>query len=161
MSTTTPTVPFDNATADTALWRKLNPDHAKAFLIPSADLLSSLAEMGIISIDPTTGNITGNYSASNHQDVRAYMGVDTSIYAKYGGGKDPVKFKENGYGEKLLIVGTQADPKDSNNYIDVMYDASTGRKYPPGTRLPIEGSGIYDFTRPCPNECDPNSPLYS
>ena len=23
----------------------------------------------------------------------------------------------------------------------------------------IKGSGVFDFTAPCPNECDPNSPL--
>jgi len=155
----TKTLDFDDATADTALWQNLNPNHAKAFLIPAADLLATLAEMEIIAIDPATGNITGNTSAGNTQDVRAYMGVDTTIYTNYGNGKNPKKFEANGYGEKLIIVGTQADPA-TGEYLDVMYDAKTGTRYPKNTRLTIEGSGIYDFTRPCPNECNPTSPLY-
>ncbi|MFC4636508.1 hypothetical protein ACFO3O_21560 [Dokdonia ponticola] len=155
----TKTISFEDAVADTDLWQKLNADHAKAFLIPTSDLLSALAEMDIITIDPTTGNITGNTSASNNQEVRAYMGIDTLIYNNYGNGKDPVKFKENGYGEKLLIVGTMADPSKADSDIDVMYDEKTRTTYPPGARFNINGSGIYDFTRPCPRDCDPNSPL--
>jgi hypothetical protein len=155
----TKTISFEDATADSALWQKLNPEHAKAFLIPTEDLLATLAEMDIITIDPLTGNITGNSAASNNQEVRAYMGIDTTIYANYGGGKDPVKFKENGYGEKLLIVGTMANPSIAGSDIDVMYDEKTRTTYPPGTRFNIKGSGIYDFTNPCPNYCDPNSPL--
>lgn len=155
----TKTLDFDDATADTALWQKLNPDHAKAFLIPAADLLATLAEMQVIAIDPTTGAITGNSSAGNSQDMRAYMGIDTTIYTNYGNGKDPAKFKANGYGEKLIMVGTQADPT-TGEYIDVMYDVKTATTYPPKTRLTIEGSGIYDFTRPCPNQCNKTSPLY-
>ncbi|WP_299208317.1 hypothetical protein [uncultured Dokdonia sp.] len=156
----TKTISFEDAVADTDLWQKLNPDHAKAFLIPTDDLLSALAEMDVITIDPTTGNITGNTAASNNQDVRAYMGIDTTIYANYGNGKDPKEFKANGYGEKLLIVGTMANPLVPSSDIDVMYDEKNRVTYPPGNRFNINGSGIYDFTRPCPNECDPTSPLY-
>lgn len=155
----TKTIPFEDAKADSALWQKLNPEHAKAFLIPTADLLGTLAEMDIITIDPVTGNITGNSASSNNQEVRAYMGVDTHIYNQYGGGKDPIKFKENGYGEKLLIVGTMANPSEAGSDIDVMYDEKNKVIYPPGARFSISGSGIYDFTKPCPNFCDPQSPL--
>ncbi len=155
----TKTILFEDATADTALWQKLYPDHAKAFLIPTGDLLGMLAEMEIIAIDPATGNITGNSSNANNQEIRAYMGIDTTIYSNYGGGKDPVKFKENGYGEKLIMVGTMADPFSRGSDIDVMRDQKNNKTYPPGARYTIEGSGIYDFTRPCPSDCDPNSPL--
>lgn len=155
----TKTISFEDAVADSALWQKLNPNHAKAFLIPTDDLLSALAEMDVITIDPTTGNITGNIASSNNQDVRAYMGVDTTIYTNYGDGKNPKEFEANGYGEKLLIVGTMANPSKADSDIDVMYDEKTKTTYPPGARFNINGSGIYDFTRPCPNQCDPNSPL--
>jgi len=155
----TKTILFEDATADTALWQKLNPDHAKAFLIPTGDLLGMLAEMEIIAVDPATGNITGNSSNANNQEIRAYMGVDKTIYSKYGGGKDPIKFKENGYGEKLIMVGTMADPFSKDSDIDVMRDEKNNRTYPPGARYSIDGSGIYDFTRPCPSNCDDNSPL--
>lgn len=155
----TKTLSFDDAVADTDLWQKLNPDHAKAFLIPTGDLLAMLAEMEIIAIDPVTGNITGNNSAANNQEVRAYMGIDTTIYSDYGGGKDPVKFREKGFGEKLIMVGTMPDPFTPNVDIDVMVDEKTRTVYPPGARYSIQGSGIYDFTNPCPNDCDPNSPL--
>lgn len=155
----TKTITFEDAVADSALWQKLNPKHAKAFLIPTADLLAALNEMDLINID-AMGNITGNTAASNNQDVRAYMGIDTLIYDKYGDGKDPKEFEANGFGEKLLIVGTMADPSKADSDIDVMYDEKNRVTYPPGNRFNINGSGIYDFTRPCPNECDPTSPLY-
>lgn len=47
--------------------------------------------------------------------------------------------------EKLMIVGTRYD-KDTDTYVDII----------PVSKL---NSGIYDFSRPCPNLCDINSPL--
>jgi hypothetical protein len=64
--------------------------------------------------------------------VRAYIGVDD----------DNV--------EKLMIVGTKFDAS-TNTYVDMitvgLNDTTDGE------------DDIYDFTRPCPTACDPNSPL--
>ncbi|NJM81022.1 MAG: hypothetical protein HC854_17995 [Flavobacterium sp.] len=73
--------------------------------------------------------------------VRAYIGVE--------------KIKENGkdkYVEKLMIVGTKLDPA-TGIYVDMITDGSTNEK------LEATVDSIYDFTRPCPSACDPNSPL--
>lgn len=64
--------------------------------------------------------------------VRAYIGVD-----------------DNGV-EKLMIVGTKLD-KETGIYVDMI---STGDTENAG----LEGD-IYDFTRPCPSACDPDSPI--
>lgn len=46
--------------------------------------------------------------------------------------------------EKMLVVGTKTS--DGINYIDI-------------TKDPAGDSAIYDFTTPCPNDCDPGSIL--
>ncbi|TDE45818.1 hypothetical protein E0I26_03785 [Flavobacterium rhamnosiphilum] len=64
--------------------------------------------------------------------VRAYIGID-----------------DNGV-EKLMIVGTKYDPA-TNIYVD-MITVGDGN-------VAAVADDIYDFTRPCPTTCDPNSPL--
>jgi hypothetical protein len=64
--------------------------------------------------------------------VRAYIGVDDNNV------------------EKLMIVGTKYDPvtKIYVDMISVGVENSTAQQ-----------DGIYDFTSPCPNDCDPSSPM--
>jgi hypothetical protein len=64
--------------------------------------------------------------------VRAYIGID-----------------DNGV-EKLMIVGTKYDPL-TKIYVD-MITVGVGNE-------PAGQDDIYDFTTPCPNACDKNSPL--
>lgn len=64
--------------------------------------------------------------------VRAYIGID-----------------DNGV-EKLMIVGTKYDPL-TKIYVD-MITVGAGNE-------PSGQDDIYDFTTPCPNACDKNSPL--
>lgn len=64
--------------------------------------------------------------------ARAYIGVD-----------------DDGV-EKLMIVGTKLD-KETGIYVDMITVASSND-------TSLEGD-IYDFTQPCPNTCDPKSPL--
>ncbi|NQY31055.1 MAG: hypothetical protein HRT69_16510 [Flavobacteriaceae bacterium] len=59
--------------------------------------------------------------------------------------------KENGYGEKLVIVGTTYSEKTK-----VHSDIIKNEQDPTS-----KDSGIYDFTEPCPSECDQNSPLFN
>jgi cystathionine beta-lyase family protein involved in aluminum resistance len=64
--------------------------------------------------------------------VRAYIGVD-----------------DNGV-EKLMIVGAKYDPI-TIIYVDMI---SVGVE-----NAITQQNDIYDFTRPCPPSCDPNSPM--
>lgn len=72
--------------------------------------------------------------------VRAYIGV-----AKYENhDTNPPEIR---YEEKLLIVGVDKNGKDMIKAVD------------PNTLGDGEEDDIYDFTRPCPTLCDPDSPL--
>jgi hypothetical protein len=71
--------------------------------------------------------------------VRAYLGVKETVNPKT---------KKITYEEKLMIVGVDKNNKDMISTVsssDVLGDG--------------EGDDIYDFTEPCPDLCDPNSPL--
>lgn len=76
--------------------------------------------------------------------VRAYIGV-----AKYE--NHDTKPPEIMYQEKLLIVGVDKNGEDM----------ITAVKGPGGALIsdPNSDGDIYDFTSPCPDACDPNSPL--
>jgi hypothetical protein len=67
--------------------------------------------------------------------VRAYIGVEKMMVEG-----------EKVYIEKLMIVGVDKNGKDMISSED-------------GLTLDDEGGDIYDFSQPCPEECDPNSPL--
>ena len=69
--------------------------------------------------------------------VRAYIGVKEFVNKETG---------EKVYEEKLMIVGVDKNGKDMISSKD-------------GESLDSEGGHIFDMTRPCPNHCDPNSPL--
>lgn len=64
--------------------------------------------------------------------VRAYIGVDDNNV------------------EKLMIVGTKFDAA-TNTYVDMITVGVDG--------VTQGEDDIYDFTRPCPTACDPDSPL--
>ena len=145
-------IKIGDAKAWTLKWQNENPKHCKAFLVPVQDLLGTLSEMGIIQISGT-GAITGHYSDVQQEKVRAYMAID------------PAMVSEPGFGEKLLVVGTEKTTKVNKDgdiiYEDIVEDERDGSggvvRYSSGVTL--NGSGVYDFTNPCPNDCDPNSPL--
>ncbi|PWG05701.1 hypothetical protein [Polaribacter aquimarinus] len=71
------------------------------------------------------------------ESVRAYIGVEK---LKIEG--------ENVFIEKLMIVGVDKNGKDMLTLSSEDADV-----------LDPEGGGIYDFTDPCPEVCDPKSPL--
>lgn len=71
--------------------------------------------------------------------IRAYLGVEE---------KDDRTFEE-----KLMIVGVTDISKTNPNGKDMLTTLPGGKKLDPN------GGSIYDFTRPCPSACDPNSPL--
>lgn len=77
------------------------------------------------------GNGTVTYK--ENEKVRTYLGIDTK-------GE-----------EKLIMVGTK---NEDGTYIDIIGDETKAEKGP-GV------SGIFDFSEPCPTNCDPNSALNS
>ena len=73
--------------------------------------------------------------AEGATSVRAYIGVEKMMVEG-----------EKVYIEKLMIVGVDKNGKDMISSGD-------------GETLDPESGGIFDFSRPCPEVCDPNSPL--
>lgn len=136
--TRTTEVTLENAKKWVQLWQKDNPNHCKAFLIPAQDLTAVLKEMNVL-VKQVDGSYKLDENSLPNNGVRAYMGIDTTN----GTGKD------NGYGEKLVIVGTTYDSK-TGNHTDIIYNQND-----PTNR----NSGIYDVTKPCPPNCDSSSPL--
>jgi len=124
-------------------WQDENASHAKAFLIPAVDLIDCLKEMGVL-----VKQSDGHYKISDLSDssVRAYMAI-----------KRPPNEAPSALTEKLLIVGTLKNSLGIHKDL-VVDDATAG--YGEATAAAIDGSGVYDFTAPCPSECDPGSPLY-
>ena len=64
--------------------------------------------------------------------ARAYLAIDNGV-------------------EKLIIVGTSQEQKGGVTiYRDLL---------PSNDGVGDAGNSIYDFTQPCPPDCDPSSPL--
>lgn len=128
-----PTIKMECARRWTADWRNAHPNDARAFLIPVKDLLKAMKEMDIIR-----KNNDGTYSIVDavNTGIRAYMAIDDQ-------GK-----------QKLLIVGTFLEVDDQTHY-----DIVEGRKIPLSDEVTPYESGVFDFTTPCPSECDDDSPL--
>ena len=126
-----------DAKAWTKKWQDDNPNHAKGFLIPIDDLLACISQLGLT----ITKNANGIYESNDpNAKIRAYMGIDINNLSE-------------GFGEKLVYVGTV---NDNGTYKDVVEEGSY-----PKTGISRIGSGAFDFTNPCPNACDINSPLFN
>ncbi|MBW1297183.1 hypothetical protein [Aquimarina litoralis] len=132
---TTDTVSLDTAKEWTSAWRTANPDTTatRSYFVPAADLVQVLNEIGVINDAAATSADTTN------QGVRVYMAIEKI-------GKTSI--------DKILIVGTKLD-----TITGIHRDFINGTLDGKGTRPPNTTSGIYDFTSPCPNTCDDQSPL--
>lgn len=135
------TIPIEEAKEWAAKWQNQNPQHAKAFLIPMDDIISILKEMKVLEEVPGDSTYTVNYNPN--AGIRTYVAIDENV--------DP----SVGSNEKLLIVGTELN--DQGIHCDIV----EGGDYPKDKSITRIGSGVFDFTTPCPNYCDPNSPLLS
>ncbi|QXP60340.1 hypothetical protein [Olleya sp. HaHaR_3_96] len=138
-------VTLENAKTWAKKWQTENKYHCNAFLMPAIDLIEALLEMNVL-----VKQDDGNYSLQNVESsgVRAYMAIDQEI--------------ENGYGEKLLLVGTKVDCKDIHR--DIIEDEKPSGCDNCDVNAAVDklnGSGIFDFTSPCPSDCDLNSPLHN
>ena len=74
--------------------------------------------------------------AENVHSIRAYIGVE----------KIEVKGKQTIFTEKLMIVGVNKEGKDMISSAD-------------GITLDDGEGEIYDFSEPCPDSCDEDSPI--
>lgn len=131
------TIPVYTAATWTKRWQQEHPYDAKAFLIPIDDLIDSMEEMDIIIRNPN-----GSFTIRDIEGagIRAYMAID------------PDEKVKEARGEKLLIVGTKRDEYGIHRDI-IQFESNNAATAP-------EGSGVFNFTTPCPSECDPDSPLY-
>lgn len=114
-------------------WQSENPKHCKAFLVPSINLIQALESMNVL-----VKQSNGDYKLNNVGDsyIRTYLGVDEA--------------EKEGFGEKLMVVGTNKDGKG------IYRDIIQGEKE---DKSKSAGSGVFDFSQPCPSDCDVNSPL--
>ena len=127
-----PTVPIKEAEEWTENWRISHGNLSRAFLIPAQDLLAVLFELIEAESDKDgTFKINANTINANigKSGMRAYMAISPEE-------------------QKLLLVGAKRDRKGI--FRDIVES---------GYFKPKIGSGVFDFTTPCPTVCDPDSPL--
>ena len=152
MSTNSKSIPVLHAENWVKKWQAENSGlnkngnliHAKAFFIPAEDLIDCLIEMEILKDKSCI-----NTSLVGSAGVRAYMAID----------RPDTDNTPSATTEKVVLVATTKE-LDSNNKT-IHRDIIEGYviNNPPPHKL--VGTGVFDFTSPCPNNCDTNSPLYN
>ncbi len=140
----TPLTPLDSISIEEAMawtdnWQKLFPTQCKAFLIPLADVINLLEELHMLKKQDDGSYIRKDPKGKNAA-IRAYMAI---------GDSDGDGYVE----EKLVMVAAIEEIANSNIYIDQV------AKAPKESMIALSGSGAFDFTSPCPSDCDPTSPL--
>ncbi len=141
------TIPLSTAQACVKKWREENGFNCKAFLIPADDLIACLEEMEILLKNPN-----GSYTIENAENsgIRAYLAIDR-----------PTNQFATPQTEKLYLVATELDSQGI--YRDIIEGEKPEKMETEifAKILTLKGTGIYDFTAPCPNECDPSSSLFN
>lgn len=135
MSAKDKTISLNTAKTWTQTWRKEESDYnsynrCNGFLVPAEDLRGVLDEIK---------------DQKNPQYIRAYLGVETM---KLADGKTKQV-------EKLIMVGTRPATNPSTGkvyYADILPSDSESADGD-------TGGNIYDFSDPCPPECDEDSEL--
>lgn len=135
------TIPLIKGKKWAAKWQSENPNKAKAFLIPMEDIIETLTEMNVLQQIP--GQASYHLNVNENEGLRAYVGINEDT--------DPTV----GSNEKLLIVGTVLN-QETGEHCDIVQDGNY-----PESGITRVGSGIFDFTLPCPNHCDQGSPLFN
>mgnify|MGYP000684062143 CR=1 FL=1 len=137
----------------TERWREKCPNNCKAFSIPVQDMVAVLKEIGVIQEAGNTGLYVIDEKTPN--GVRAYMAIDPALEGEPGGG------------EKIILVGTEPQIDFDQKKV-VQRDIINGKLDNKGPFVDPKNSllgedeidtGIYDFSQPCPNFCDFESPL--
>lgn len=143
-------IDINDALAYAKKWQEENKTHAKAHLIPANDLIACLEEMKVLVAD---ADGTGKYTLNDttNAGVRAYMGINR-----------PKGDLPSPQTEKLLLVGTLLDCNGVHRDIVEGEKSSGCKNCDSDTAVEaLTGSGVFDVTKPCPSECDVNSPLYN
>ncbi|MDO6595506.1 hypothetical protein Q4512_01195 [Oceanihabitans sp. 2_MG-2023] len=146
----TNSIPVQTAIDRVAKWQSENSDknvngdliHAKAFLISAEDLISCLIEMNVL-VDTSCINTNLVGAAS----VRAYMAIDR-----------PDGTIASADTERLVLVSTVKEVENNKIIHRDIIEGYTLKNPPP---YKLVGTGTFDFTKPCPNNCDTESPLYN
>lgn len=125
----------------TSNWRAKYPE-LKAFLIPIEDLMGVLVDMGVLTND---GRNQYTFNEGLKRDVRGYLGIDD--------GGEP----------HFVMVGTKKfpDARFPSGFVhrDLYNGGVDGQPATLAQEEGFGGSGVYDFSSPCPNICDDDSAL--
>lgn len=132
------TIPKDTGAQWTANWRSQHPNTVNAFLIPAVDFVEVLNEIGVLD-DAAATQAQANANNLNSK-IRGYLAIDDSNT------------------EKIIFVGTENVDGVNRDIIDGTIDGTTPTALKSSASNPST-SGVYDFTTPCPPDCDENSPL--
>ncbi|WP_405295300.1 hypothetical protein [Algibacter sp. Ld11] len=125
--------------------------HARAFLIPVDDLLNCLLEMEVLVSEGE--NIYKLEKSNIREKIRAYMATDR-----------PEETQPSAQTEKLLVVGTNPKIIDDKIVYKDIFDCggcSCDDKVKTKVLAEQANSDVYDFTKPCPSDCDFSSELNS
>jgi hypothetical protein len=122
----------------TNTWQSENNGLPKAFVIPILDFVNLLTELELINIEED-GRFALTEMNGTEAAIRAYIGVDPD---------SPFTLKQ-----KLFLVGALKLP-GSSHFKEIIQE----EKNPIPGWTP-SGSGVFDFTTPCPSHCDDDSPL--
>mgnify|MGYP001045127550 CR=1 FL=1 len=133
-------IPLSEAELWTNIWRIACPTNCKAFLIHVEDLMGVMTEMGVLQ---KTADGLYKYDEGRNRDIRAYMAIEP-------------KNSNGNPEEKILLVGTEKVPNPSGKPGSYIYKDIIDGHVLLGDG---EDSGIYDFSEPCPDWCDDDSPL--
>ncbi|EDM43581.1 hypothetical protein SCB49_08323 [unidentified eubacterium SCB49] len=131
-------ITIEDAIDWTAAWQSKYPNNSKAFLLPMEAIINLLKELNVLELDATrSGTYKLNTNNPLNPAIRAYLGI----------GPD-----ENGVTtEKMVLVGAV---EVGDEYQDQVEGTSNSLK------VPLSGSGAFNFCYPCPVFCDKKSPLF-
>lgn len=132
------TISKDEGAQWTANWRSQHPNAVNAFLIPAVDFVEVLNEIGVLN-DTAAQQAQANANNLNSQ-IRGYLAID------------------NNGTEKMIFVGTENVNGVNRDIIDGTIDGNTPTSLK-SSAADTGTSGVFDFTSPCPPDCDDNSPL--
>lgn len=130
-----PTIPLDEAVARVTRFRE---KMIKSGAIPESDIPRAI----LIPIDDLLAIIQKYTTVDDEGNVRSTLtGVRTYFAIKATDVNQPDEVT-------ALVVAVD---KEGNDLINTTVGVGLGEE---------GGSEIYDFTKPCPSECDPESPLF-
>lgn len=142
---TTTTIPIDEAIERTKNWRDFMATHFTGTdpkQLPKAVYMSAADIEGLYSICQNNKDVVG---------MRAYFTLNTPTAED--GVKNEIRF--------IMVAVAQTDP------LTPTYGGTDMLFLPGGNIGPFhkvgegdDDSGVYDFTKPCPDCCDPDSPLF-